>query len=151
MTPLPDDHPDKWEMKGQTEVKHEIFRKYLEPWLYKISEVPREVRYIDGFAGRGYYEDESKGSPVLALEVANENADVVSPKLSNFRCFFVEADSSNFDNLEARLEEMDDSLTSYIEYQCVNEEFNDFAREYIEQNQKRTPPAFIFIDLFGFG
>lgn len=148
-----DDDPEKQRLKGQTEVKHEILRKYLQPWLLKITEVNSEVRYIDGFAGWGRYQDGSPGSPLIAMNVAQEiiNEDVgrISSKLDSIYCDFIEENESNYGDLEKEVNEVKADCPSSIKTRCLNQEFEDYAREYIDMAGPNIP-TFIFIDPFGF-
>ena len=137
-------------MKGQTEIKHDILEKYLQPWLFKITEVNSEVEYIDGFAGRGRYNDESQGSPLIAMDVANEHMETLAPKLSRFGCTFVENDPNNFANLESEVRKKERKCGPQIKPDCKNEVFESFARQLIDQSEESIPPSFIFIDPFGF-
>lgn len=95
-----DTDPEKWDMKGQTEVKHDILGKYLFPWLNKISETSPIVRYVDGFAGKGRYNDDSKGSPLIAMSVADERIESLSGKLREVRCSFIEDKEENYEDLD---------------------------------------------------
>lgn len=150
----PDDDSDKQRMKGQTEVKHAILGSYLKPWLLKIKEINTEVRYIDGFAGWGRYEDGSLGSPLIAMDVAKEIIEedygTIRDKLDFFFCDFIEYNSSNFKDLEMEVKKFREKCPRKIKPRCLNQEFEDYATSYIERKGKYTQPAFIFIDPFGF-
>lgn len=152
-----DDDEEKHRMKGQTEVKHDILQKYLEPWLYRISSLDRTVHYIDGFAGWGIYPDGSPGSPLIALSVANQNLPSVAGKLDEFRCTFIEKDQSNFESLNEAVKEELQNCDPIIKAKCENREFEEFAREYLVEEEgaiaagaEGPPPSFAFIDPFGY-
>lgn len=150
-----DSDPTKRRMKGQTEVKHDILEKYLQPWLLKITEISSDVRYIDGFAGWGRYEDGSPGSPLIAMNVAKdiieEDVGRIGSKLNEFLCSFIEADRANFESLEAEVEKALSECPSQIKAEYQHGEFEEFARQYIEEAETDGPrPSFIFIDPFGY-
>lgn len=154
---ISDDDNEKHRMKGQTEVKHDILEKYLQPWLYRITSLDRTVHYIDGFAGWGRYPDGSPGSPIIALSVANDNLPSVSSKLDRFQCTFVKKDLSNFESLQSAVNDELQSCSPLIDAQCQNREFEEFAREYLTEEEVaveagvgKTPPTFAFIDPFGY-
>lgn len=76
-------------------LKHGILGRYLPTYLRKVGSTSggRGV-YIDGYAGRGRYEDGSPGSPALAVEAAKA--------LSGNRsvdAFFVEEDLESYEAL----------------------------------------------------
>jgi len=149
-----DDDPEKQRMKGQTEIKHSILEKYLQPWLLKISEIDREVRYVDGFAGWGRYDDESPGSPLIAMNVAEriieEEWGRIGQKLDFFFCDFVEWNNANFEDLEREVNLTAEDAPRKIKPDCYNQKFEEYARDYIDKKGRHTQPAFIFIDPFGF-
>jgi three-Cys-motif partner protein len=153
--PKPDDHEDKRRMKGQTEVKHEILEKYLQPWLNKITEIDSHIQYVDGFAGWGRYEDGSPGSPLIAMQVVSESLEEdvgrLNTKLDRFRCDFVEENDSNFADLKAAVEEELKDCPEEIKVEYHKTEFATFARKFIDTPPRDIHPTFIFIDPFGFG
>lgn len=144
-----DDDLDKKRMKGQTEIKHNLLQKYLQPWLFKITEVSSEVLYVDGFAGWGIYPDGSPGSPLLAMDVVAENYESVSHKLDAFHCVFIEANETNCDELMAAVEDKRDECPSEVEPVVENTEFDTFANDFLSEVDHPIP-SFIFIDPFGF-
>lgn len=149
-----DSDPEKRRMKGQTEVKHEILKKYLNPWLMKITEISPTVRYIDGFAGWGRYEDGSPGSPIIAMNVAKNIIEGdygrINSKLYKFNCSFVEDDDTNFEDLLREVNEKLDECPDEIGADCHNTEFEEFAEQFLKDNENAADPSFIFIDPFGF-
>ncbi len=52
----------------ENEVKHKILGDYLPAYLTALKNKVTAFHYIDGFAGRGAYEDSIPGSPILVLE-----------------------------------------------------------------------------------
>lgn len=147
---LEDSDPRKWRMKGQTEVKHEILRAYLKPWLFKISEITDKVTYLDGFAGRGKYTDGSVGSPIIAIQSASDISDSISHKLNSFECIFVEKDEEVHGNLKQTVEAHRSQSPNFVSTTIYQGEFEEHARKYIEMQKHDPKPGFIFIDPFGF-
>lgn len=148
-----DDDPEKWGMKGQTEVKHRLLEKYLDPWLNKISTVSPEVHFLDGFAGRGEYTDGSKGSPLIAMDVADRKLREegwIDNRLSRFEVIAVEDNEQNYQNLKECLEKKNSETDARINAECYNRKFHDYASEYIETYQREPNACFVFIDPFGF-
>ena len=145
-----DDDPEKWRMKGQTEIKHQILQAYLKPWLPKISEVASSVNYIDGFAGRGRYEDGSPGSPIIAMQAAADKESAISRKLNSFNCYFIEENASIYGDLEYEIENFKPNAPNFVNTFPENTTFKRFSEGFIEKNQKYCDPSFIFVDPFGF-
>lgn len=149
-----DDDPEKQKMKGQTEVKHNILEKYLQPWLLKITEIDQEIRYVDGFAGWGRYDDDSPGSPIIAMDVArgiiDDDYGRIATKLDFFFCDFIEANDANFADLKSEVDAAREDCPRQIKPRCIHSEFEDYARDYIDKKSNNSQPAFFFIDPFGF-
>lgn len=152
MSPRPDDDPEKRRMKGQTEVKHEILGKYLRPWLFKITEMNPNIQYIDGFAGWGRYSDGSPGSPLIAMQVVEKNWDTLKDrgKLTSIDCIFVEPNDNNRADLKEAVRMEEGEISAPINITFDDREFEEFAREFIEEYGDEAPPSFIFVDPFGF-
>lgn len=144
---------EKWGMKGQTEVKHRLLEKYLDPWFNKITTVSGEVEFLDGFAGRGEYTDGSKGSPLIAMDVADTKLTeepAFRSKLQHFNVISVENDKENFSNLKSCLEEKEEEIDDRITTEAHPTTFADYAQSYINQRKYSPKPCFVFIDPFGF-
>ena len=60
------------EYTANTQIKHEILKRYLKAYLTALSKTVDAVHYIDGFAGRGAYAGSAPGSPILALELLGQ-------------------------------------------------------------------------------
>ncbi|MEM5777934.1 MAG: hypothetical protein QXJ06_05885, partial [Candidatus Aenigmatarchaeota archaeon] len=66
-----------WDLTNRpsTLTKLEIFRKLFDTWLTiwnKQKWIDKELYVIDLFAGRGKYENNSYGSPLIFLDVISE-------------------------------------------------------------------------------
>lgn len=79
--------------------KHGILKRYPVVFAAKTG-MGNPVVFLDGYAGRGEYEDGTPGSPLLLSQCA----DFVKG-YRNVRGFFVEQDEENFANLTRVLEE----------------------------------------------
>lgn len=144
---------EKWGMKGQTEVKHRLLEKYLNPWFNKITTISSDVEFLDGFAGRGEYTDGSKGSPIIAMDVADSKLAEEShfrSKLQRFNVIAVENNHENYSNLRNCLLEKDKETDDRITVESHDTKFAEYAQEYIEQRKESPKPCFVFIDPFGF-
>ena len=63
-----------------SEWKHEILKKYLHIWAFKLGSAHRRLAVVDACAGTGFYEDGNAGSPVLAARWNDE------PVMQQRRC-----------------------------------------------------------------
>ena len=95
--------------------------------------------YIDGFAGRGLYDDGEKGSPVLASELAERLR--TEGKLYRLHCINVEKDPENYQNLEAATRNFGGIVRNIIGT------FGDNIEEILDLIS--NAPAFFFLDAFG--
>jgi three-Cys-motif partner protein len=54
-----------WKSDPHTQVKHLVYRHYLQCWMAKICQTFPEATIVDAFAGPGVYTDGPPGSPVV--------------------------------------------------------------------------------------
>ena len=160
---IKDSTPEKWEYREHTRVKHEILGKYLHPWIVKLGSVYPKVLFIDGFAGKGEYKDEitgkiePKGSPVIALKVANRLLEQAEEKKRNpcfdeFVCICIEKNKDNFNNLKNVINKEKEKLKfkDKLQVDIINDEFANVVNEIYNSVGARIAPSFFFIDPFGF-
>lgn len=60
------------EKKQWSTYKDEILGTYLKPYFQKMSSSPTKTIYIDGFAGKGLFDDGAKGSPLIVKDIILE-------------------------------------------------------------------------------
>ena len=150
--PLPDDSLEKWLYKEHTKIKHEILCKYLSGWIKILGKSHRRVCYFDCFAGKGEYEDGSKGSPLVAIETASRLKEKF-PYLKEIRCIFIEKNENNFENLRRVIyNEIKQQPEKYegIKITTIHNEFANVAKEIVDKYNETLAPSFFFIDPFGF-
>lgn len=142
---------EKWEYREHTRVKHILLKKYLTAWIPILGKWNPKICYFDGFAGRGEYTDGTLGSPLIALEVA----DNLSQYFGELICFFIEKDLENFKNLEKVLTREQSRIKNLHKIKIIKEN-DEFANvisgifEYLEKEKSILVPSFFFIDPFGF-
>ncbi|MEV6765036.1 three-Cys-motif partner protein TcmP [Streptomyces sp. NPDC051105] len=54
-----------WKSDPHTQVKHLVYRHYLQCWMGKSCQTFPEATIVDAFAGPGVYTDSPPGSPVV--------------------------------------------------------------------------------------
>lgn len=136
---------EKWVLKEHSQVKHDLLRKYLVAWARVLSARFPGVVFIDGFAGRGQYEDGQPGSPLIALEIARE------VKIRHMHAYFIERDPDNAENLRQVLHEQQQSILAtpgFVPHVCEGT-FEDEAPKILAKIG-RNVPCFVFIDPWGF-
>lgn len=121
---------DIWDIKDkqQTQIKLDIFRKYLKAWAIIIGSYFPRAYFIDCFAGRGKYhngtkQDSISGSPIIGLETAIEIKKMKQKKGKNFNLDIIAIDSNkeNMADLENFIKELIPG--NEIEVKLIENEF----------------------------
>lgn len=136
-----------WDMDPHTEVKHAIFKRYLEAWIPILSKY-HDVNIIDGFAGPGEYKNGKEGSPVIAIRTLIEHKIQIT---SDVLFIFIEKDKKRCDCLEKKLSNF--NLPDNVRYDCVCGKFKEVITGILSDLKKskaKLAPTFVFIDPFGF-
>lgn len=144
MTGASNNSEEKWVLKEHSQVKHDLLRKYLVAWARVLRDHFPSVVYIDGFAGRGQYEDGQPGSPLIALEIARE------AKIRHMHAYFIERDPNNAENLRRVLRQHHRTSGSSGFFPQVCEGTFEEEAPKILANIRRNIPCFVFIDPWGF-
>src|SRR5262249_44545292 len=76
--------------------------KYLVPFSSKVGSVSHEIYCVDGFAGKGRYEDGHEGSPLLMARIADDCASWTNPV--KLRLVNIESNRKNFSRLSEETE-----------------------------------------------
>lgn len=132
-----------WEQpQGAAIFKHAVLQEYAPIFASKVGSASRgnRVDIVDGYAGRGWYEDGSAGSPGRVLETAGKLA-----ARRRVHCWFIEEDRRNFEILEAGLAEAGADLRVTPLLGTMSEHLPRILSE------TTTFPLFAFIDPFGLG
>lgn len=116
-----------------SERKDRILGSYLVAYLPKIATQGKPVLLVDGFAGKGKFEDGSPGSPLIMLEA------VRSYPSARARILAIEANK----NLFARLSEV---VRGFPEIQAVNDRFLNRLAEI--EAAASTHSVFLYLDPF---
>jgi three-Cys-motif partner protein len=126
-------------------LKHAILSKYIVPFTAKAGfrSDGNRVMIVDGYAGRGRYEDGSPGSPALIAEAAQD------PRLRGrcIECLFVEKREAEYRELCSMLTEIEKSSTTPITWSARRGNVADHLDELLER--AAGVPLFLFLDPFG--
>lgn len=88
-----------WPLEAHTAAKHEILRRYLRRWLPIMASWNKRLGYVDCFAGPGEYAGGEPGSPIIALEIAQEFLPSGILKPNQLAMVFIEAKKSRYEHL----------------------------------------------------
>ncbi|NOT55205.1 MAG: three-Cys-motif partner protein TcmP [Deltaproteobacteria bacterium] len=92
------------EATEQSQAKTAIVTKYFEAWakviLPSVKQKGNKIAYLDLFAGRGRYEDETKSTPLLILEQAIKNPDLRDRLVTIFN----DKDAENVHSLQREID-----------------------------------------------
>src|SRR5262245_2166548 len=163
---MADTLPTTWAAEPHTLAKHAILRRYLDAWFPILSRqvamlrrkttslVAREILFIDGFAGPGEYTNGKEGSPVIALNAANNH---VASFPIPVRMIFIEARKDRFEHLQKVLVPHLDRARQLRNIRAVEPRSGDCDSvlnallDDCEQKGIAFGPALAFLDQFGYG
>ena len=134
-----------WEYEPQTKKKHEIFKDYLEKWIW-IKGVYGPINYFDCFGGCGKYVDEKGneffGSPILAAQLIIDN---IEKRKRTVGLVIIEKEKKYLDNLNKLFHKL--NLKINPEFKLGN---FDIVINTLLDEHKNLAPTLFFIDPFGF-
>jgi three-Cys-motif partner protein len=122
--------------------KHLILEQYLPPATAKLRKASPDGRVVilDGFAGRGRYEDGTPGSPVQMGLLAGTVRGWRNPV--NLRVLNVEADAANYAELQS-------ATQAWVEKGIITNYHATFrAALLVALQEARSSPLFAFLDPF---
>ncbi|RUM61441.1 MAG: hypothetical protein DSY59_01615 [Persephonella sp.] len=138
--------------KKHTQIKHNICCETLRYSIYianiftNKNKWKQKYIYIDLFAGAGRFEDNSKGSIILALDMILSHLNSEKSKVSNnlyFEVIGIEKDAKTFKQLEENIK----PYRNFIDINIENSDWEDFKDD-IKKKLKNTKWGFIFADPF---
>ncbi|AKF06104.1 three-Cys-motif partner protein TcmP [Sandaracinus amylolyticus] len=144
--------------RPQTAAKHSILEKYIFAFFNivknsAVGEAPKNLVYVDGFAGRGTYDNGdgtvSPGSPLRALERIASHRDLAA-KVSTI---FIEKNKANYNDLTQELARFYAGHPHIREPQHSNGTFAETMTTMLDEIEAKPDhtiaPAFIFVDPCG--
>lgn len=148
-----------WPAEPHTLAKHDIITSYLGAWLHIMSHQnakmrpPRDIFFIDGFAGPGVYTGGEDGSPVLAIKAAI-NHDHCFPTPIHY--LFIEKDADRCAILRENLNRMSAAVQGSGRIAEIHLEKGDCAQvlsseiDHYTERGRKFGPALVFLDQFGY-
>lgn len=126
---------------AQSAFKHAILKNYLPPFLTMTAKTApgRRAVVMDGFAGRGRFEDGSPGSAELIMQAAEELR-----RIRSVATFFTEKDRASFRSLKAVVGE-------YADRGLLTQAFHGSAEDHLSRvvDAACGVPLFLFLDPCG--
>ena len=125
--------------KEWSKVKDELLGYYLKLYFAKIFATGKPVAYIDCFAGKGKYDDEKVGSPLLAMQLADEAGQRSKTGKCNIYFHFIE---------QVFAQELKKNLTPYTSncYEVYDGGYNQHFANIVNQQHGNI---FAYVDPFG--
>jgi three-Cys-motif partner protein len=152
-----DSDPKKWEIDPHTRAKHQLLERYLGGWFPKMASWNNRLVFLDGFAGRGVYEDGTEGSPVIALRRLVEHRHAPNMTACKFQFYFIEKNADNAASLTQTIDSFRRTsvatVPDNVQTVVVNDTFENVARgitDSLTSRGKILAPTFAFIDPFGY-
>ncbi len=140
-----------WLIDPHTSAKHEILRKYLQPWMAILSTANRRIIYLDGFAGPGEYltkkGEKVDGSPIIAINCYLEHK--FKQKIKEVCFIFVDKEKEVIEYLDKKLKKYS---KENLKIETIHAEFEVVVNHILnklEKDDKNIAPTFCFIDPFG--
>jgi len=134
----------------ETRLKHAVLETYLSAYWKILGKKVDGFLYIDGFAGRGRFDDGSEGSPLLAMRSVADLRRKGSLSVP-VRFAFIEADEGNHRILRSAALKLAEELKlkePLIKKGTFQEHIFDVLDE-LEGGCFRCP-TFVFVDPFGY-
>lgn len=147
-------------MQPHTAAKHRILKEYMNAWLPIMAQTTGRIVYFDGFAGSGEYDDGSIGSPLIAVDCANDHV-----LKDNFKgeivYIFVELHGGRHRHLMEMLQKKYGTLSGETyallpknyKVQVTCGDFNQIANGILgdlEDKGLNLAPTMAFVDPFGY-
>lgn len=128
-----------------SKVKHCIMKKYVPIFLGRTSVVSGKVLVLDGYAGRGTYEDGSPGSAGMLLQWALDRKQH-GPRPVDYILRFYEKDRKNYSYLQPLVDQYKSQGVDVVAERA------DVVRHLPEVVQQSAGiPLFLFVDPTGVG
>lgn len=138
--------------KPHTKIKHLLLNEILTKSLSiannlcdRFNNTDKKYTYVDLFAGPGTFDDNSKGSPLIALDIMGNQINDTKNKFDKLQIIATEKNSNNIQQLEQTLKTIE--ATNEIDFFYGEGEWENF--DYKLQNKlKNSTWGFIFADPF---
>ncbi len=139
-------------MEPHTRAKHLLLKRYLDAWFPILGRRHPRINYLDGFAGPGEYAGGEQGSPLIAVEAAQQHVQrgtLSSTVEINFA--FVEANEVYAEHLRGRLQSIEMPASFRVDFTLGSfDVVVTSLLDRLDRERKTLAPTFAFVDPFGF-
>ncbi|MFE6456257.1 three-Cys-motif partner protein TcmP [Streptomyces cinereoruber] len=139
-----------WDRDPHTAAKHNLLKKYLEPWAPILLSGNATITYAEGFSGPGVYSQGEPGSPVVALEAF---AKVLEHRPGRIRMVLVEGDKRRESELRSQLDKArghhSDDVTRRLHVNTHCGECHPTLLEQLRLQGCLGKPLFVLLDSYG--
>jgi three-Cys-motif partner protein len=139
------------EQREQSLIKARIVSKYFTAWASvilatqkKFPRQPQQMAYIDLFAGPGRYDDQSKSTPLMALETILANPYLTSRMVTIFN----DKDAANIESLKTAIGQLEGIERLKYAPKFFNMEVGNEITAMFRNST--LPPTFFFVDPWGY-
>jgi len=133
-----------------SEAKVEFYKKYLEIYLrvLYLARKIREINIFDVFCGTGLYDNDKKGSPLVAFDAIRK----LREEHHGSKKITLNVNDSKASKISKVQEYIEQSNEGHCEVNYRNENADDFFREIIDllESQDDNVRNLIFIDPYGY-
>lgn len=153
---LDDADPSKWDCPPHTRAKLQLLGSYLDGWYPILSRWHGRVLFLDGFAGRGRYNDGTEGSPLVALGHLLSHRRFPQMQGREFVFYFVEANEANAASLQSEVDAfmaVHQPWPPTVKPHVINDKFDATATailQHLREQKQSLAPTFAFVDPFGY-
>lgn len=139
-----------WDRDPHTAAKHNLLRKYLEPWAPILLSRHATITYAEGFSGPGVYSQGEPGSPVIALEAF---AKALQHRSGRIRMVLVEGDERREFELRNQLDKArgphSDDISRRLHVNTHCGECHPTLLEQLRLQGCLGKPLFVLLDSYG--
>lgn len=121
-----------------SEVKDELLRCYLKPYMQKILFTNKPVYYVDCFAGKGRFDDGSEGSPLIALGIINDCVSVTHARNPRVESCYIDVNYA---------QDLANNLSAYKNIEIVSGKYEENIMPLLEKRKGQN--IFLYIDPYG--
>jgi three-Cys-motif partner protein len=124
--------------RSWSEVKDELLAYYLKPYTQKILFTHKPLIYIDCFAGKGRFDDDSAGSPIIALDIFRDCQNQTKTANACIMPYFIDLYYKN---------ELKKNLEAYNNVNIISGKFEEEIYQIL--NTGNMANVFLYIDPYG--
>jgi three-Cys-motif partner protein len=146
-------------LEDHSKAKIELYKKYLSIYLNIIARVDfiDKIHLYDLFAGEGVYENEEKGSPLIAVQCIKDHYFTNDKKCPNIEVYFNDHGQSEIEPAKSKIERIKSFVSKLYVPSNVNIHYKEIPyteiiTEVIHRLQKmpKSERALLFIDPWGY-